>query len=110
MVTLTDVDSIVAAIMANKYMPPNTRTYLMVATNIPTVAGFAMIAWCKGTAPRLIGYCTLFVESLRRRMLICEAGITGASNATFVVGLSLVSGNVGGAHALYLKVVVLTGV
>ncbi|EJD50788.1 MFS general substrate transporter [Auricularia subglabra TFB-10046 SS5] len=70
---------IVVAIYANKYMPANTRTYLMVATTIPTVIGFALIAWTHGTAPRLIGY-----------------WITGASNATFVVGLSLVSGNVGG--------------
>lgn len=51
----------------------------MVATNIPTVAGFAMVAWGKNTATRLAGF-----------------WMTGASNATFVVGLSLVSGNVGG--------------
>jgi len=51
----------------------------MAATNVPTVAGFAMMAWCKGIAPRLIGY-----------------WLTGFSNATFVLGLSLVSGNTGG--------------
>lgn len=68
-----------AAIVANRYMPPNTRTILMVMTNIPTVVGFAMVAWCKSSGGRLAGY-----------------WLTGASNATFVVGLSLVSGNVGG--------------
>jgi len=51
----------------------------MVITNIPTIVGFAMVAWAKSKVARLIGY-----------------WITGASNATFVVGLSLVSGNVGG--------------
>ncbi|KAH7098978.1 MFS general substrate transporter [Auriculariales sp. MPI-PUGE-AT-0066] len=70
---------IVGAIIANKYMPPNNRTWLMVITTIPTVIGFALIAFTKGMGPRLFGY-----------------WITGASNATFVVGLSLVSGNVGG--------------
>lgn len=51
----------------------------MVATNIPTVVGFAMIAWGGSKGARLAGY-----------------WLTGASNATFVVGLSLVSGNVAG--------------
>ncbi|KAJ7636091.1 MFS general substrate transporter [Mycena polygramma] len=70
---------IVAALLINKRLPKGYRTYLMVATNIPTVVGFAMVAWAKPKAARLIGF-----------------WITGASNATFVVGLSLVSGNVGG--------------
>jgi hypothetical protein len=43
------------------------------------VLGFALVAFTKGAAPRLIGYY-----------------LTGASNAAFVLGLSLVSGNVGG--------------
>ncbi|KAF7370876.1 MFS general substrate transporter [Mycena sanguinolenta] len=70
---------IVGALIANSKIPKGNRTYLMVATNIPTVVGFAMVAWAKPKAARLIGF-----------------WITGASNATFVVGLSLVSGNVGG--------------
>ncbi|KAJ7743088.1 MFS general substrate transporter [Mycena metata] len=70
---------IVVALIVNKRLPPGNRTYLMVATNIPTVIGFALVAWAKGKGARLFGY-----------------WITGASNATFVVGLSLVSGNVGG--------------
>ncbi|TFK46759.1 MFS general substrate transporter [Heliocybe sulcata] len=70
---------ILAAMYATTRMPPNTRTILMVITNIPTVIGFAMVAWAKSKVARLVGY-----------------WITGASNATFVVGLSLVSGNVGG--------------
>ncbi|KAK0432253.1 MFS general substrate transporter [Armillaria borealis] len=70
---------ILIAIYINSRLPKGNRTWLMAATNVPTVVGFAMIAWCKGKAPRLIGY-----------------WMTGASNATFVLGLSLVSGNVGG--------------
>ncbi|KAJ7257958.1 MFS general substrate transporter [Mycena haematopus] len=70
---------IIGALIVNSKIPKGNRTYLMVATNIPTVVGFAMVAWAKPKAARLIGF-----------------WITGASNATFVVGLSLVSGNVGG--------------
>ncbi|KAJ7849435.1 MFS general substrate transporter [Mycena leptocephala] len=70
---------ILGALYVNSKAPKGYRTYLMVATTIPTVVGFAMVAWAKPKAARLIGY-----------------WITGASNATFVVGLSLVSGNVGG--------------
>ncbi|KAJ7281916.1 MFS general substrate transporter [Mycena rebaudengoi] len=70
---------IVGAIYINTKLPPGNRTWLMCATQVPTVVGFAMIAWTKPIASRLIGY-----------------WITGASNATFVIGLSLVSGNVGG--------------
>ncbi|KAH8920612.1 MFS general substrate transporter [Atractiella rhizophila] len=70
---------ILLAIYLNRVIPPGNRTYLMAATNVPTVVGFAMMRWCSGTAPRLIGY-----------------WMTGASNATFVLGLSIVSGNVGG--------------
>ncbi|KAK0193417.1 MFS general substrate transporter [Armillaria mellea] len=70
---------ILIAIYINSRLPKGNRTWLMAVTNVPTVVGFAMIAWCKGKAPRLIGY-----------------WMTGASNATFVLGLSLVSGNVGG--------------
>ncbi|KAJ7132142.1 MFS general substrate transporter [Mycena epipterygia] len=70
---------IVAALVVNSKLPKGNRTWLMVATNIPTVVGFALIAWAKPRAARLAGY-----------------WMTGASNATFVVGLSLVSGNVGG--------------
>ncbi|KAJ4470101.1 MFS general substrate transporter [Lentinula aciculospora] len=70
---------ILAAIFINAKLPPGYRTLLMAVTNVPTVVGFAMVAWCKGTAPRLAGF-----------------WLTGASNATFVLGLSLLSGNVGG--------------
>ncbi|KAF9020481.1 MFS general substrate transporter [Hymenopellis radicata] len=70
---------ILLAIYVNTKLPKGNRTYLMAATNLPTVAGFGMIAWAKPQAARLIGY-----------------WITGASNATFVLGLSIVSGNVGG--------------
>ncbi|KAJ7173761.1 MFS general substrate transporter [Mycena filopes] len=70
---------IVGALVINSKMPKGYRTYLMVATNIPTVIGFALVAWAKSKGARLFGF-----------------WITGASNATFVVGLSLVSGNVGG--------------
>ncbi|ORY34305.1 major facilitator superfamily domain-containing protein [Naematelia encephala] len=57
----------------------NIRTYLMAAVTTLTIVGFAMVAYAKGTAPRLIGYY-----------------LTGSSNAVFVLALSLVSGNVGG--------------
>ncbi|KAJ7600577.1 MFS general substrate transporter [Mycena floridula] len=70
---------ILLTIFVNSKMPKGYRTLLMVCTNIPTVVGFAMIAWGKRKAVRLIGY-----------------WMTGASNSTFVLGLSLVSGNVGG--------------
>ncbi|KAJ7113689.1 MFS general substrate transporter [Mycena crocata] len=70
---------IVGALIVNSKVPKGNRTYLMVATTLPTVVGFAMVAWAKPKAARLIGF-----------------WMTGASNATFVVGLSLVSGNVGG--------------
>ncbi|TFL04919.1 MFS general substrate transporter [Pterulicium gracile] len=70
---------IVAAIFINEWVGPGNRTWLMAIFTLPTVLGFALIAWTEGTGPRLFGY-----------------WITGASNAVFVVGLSLVSGNVGG--------------
>ncbi|KAJ3835329.1 MFS general substrate transporter [Lentinula raphanica] len=70
---------ILAVIFINSKLPPGYRTLLMAVTNVPTVVGFAMVAWCKGTAARLAGF-----------------WLTGASNATFVLGLSLLSGNVGG--------------
>ncbi|KAF5367437.1 hypothetical protein D9758_003800 [Tetrapyrgos nigripes] len=70
---------ILAAIYLNYKLPKGYRTYLMVVTNVPTVVGFAMVAWCKGQGARLAGF-----------------WLTGASNATFVLGLSLLSGNVGG--------------
>ncbi|KAJ7746848.1 MFS general substrate transporter [Mycena maculata] len=85
---LTDPFSIVAAVVANNKLPAGNRTYLMVATNIPTVVGFAMVAWAKPKAVRLIG----FLRS-------CWRGVNPEMNpspSTFVVGLSLVSGNVGG--------------
>ncbi|KAK1234924.1 hypothetical protein PQX77_001865 [Marasmius sp. AFHP31] len=73
------VGFILAATYINHKLPPGYRTYLMAFANVPTVVGFAMIAWCEGTAARLAGY-----------------WMTGASNCVFVLGLSLVSGNVGG--------------
>ncbi|WWD21473.1 hypothetical protein CI109_105959 [Kwoniella shandongensis] len=57
----------------------NVRTYLMAGVTVLTVIGFALMAFTKGIAPRLIGYY-----------------LTGSSNAVFVLALSLVSGNVGG--------------
>jgi len=70
---------VLVALYANTKMPKNTRTYLMVATNSSTVVGFAMIAWAKPRGAKLAGY-----------------WLTGASISTAVMGLSLVSGNVGG--------------
>jgi len=70
---------ILAAIFINSKLPSGYRTLLMAVTNVPTVVGFAMVAWCHGKGARLAGY-----------------WLTGASNATFVLGLSLLSGNVGG--------------
>ncbi|KAL1683548.1 major facilitator superfamily domain-containing protein [Schizophyllum commune] len=70
---------ILFAIFGNERLPEGSRTWMMVFTNVPTVIGFALIAFTKNKGLRLFGY-----------------WITGASNATFVVGLSLVSGNVGG--------------
>lgn len=61
---------IVAAIVANRYMPPNTRTILMVMTNIPTVVGFAMVAWCKSSGARLAGYCAYITSFLSRSLFI----------------------------------------
>ncbi|RSH89200.1 hypothetical protein EHS25_002312 [Saitozyma podzolica] len=58
----------------------NIRTYLMAGITCLTVLGFALMAFTKGTAPRLIGYY-----------------LTGSSNAVFVLGLSLITGNVGGS-------------
>ncbi|WVW78471.1 hypothetical protein I302_100425 [Kwoniella bestiolae CBS 10118] len=57
----------------------NIRTLLMAGVTCLTVLGFALMAFAKGIAPRLIGYY-----------------LTGSSNAVFVLALSLVSGNVGG--------------
>lgn len=57
----------------------NIRTILMASVTVLTVVGFAMMAFTKQTASRLIGYY-----------------LTGSSNAVFVLALSLVSGNVGG--------------
>jgi MFS family permease len=71
---------ILTAIFVNSKLPKGYRTLLMAVTNTPTVVGFAMVAWCKGKAARLAGY-----------------WLTGASNATFVLALSLLSGNVGGS-------------
>lgn len=74
-----NVYSIGLAIFINAHIPKGNRTYLMALTNVPTVVGFALMAWTESKGSRLFGY-----------------WITGASNATFVLGLSLLSGNVGG--------------
>ncbi|TRM57590.1 major facilitator superfamily domain-containing protein [Schizophyllum amplum] len=71
---------ILFAIFGNERLPEGSRTWMMVFTNIPTVLGFALIAFTENKGLRLLA----------------TVRITGASNATFVVGLSLVSGNVGG--------------
>ncbi|WWC59270.1 uncharacterized protein I303_101820 [Kwoniella dejecticola CBS 10117] len=71
---------ILAAIYVNhKTHHLNIRTLLMAGVTCLTVLGFALMAWTKAIAPRLIGYY-----------------LTGSSNAVFVLALSLVSGNVGG--------------
>jgi len=71
---------IFAAIAANHYTHHlNIRTYLMAGITCLTVLGFALMAFTSTTASRLIGYY-----------------LTGSSNAVFVLGLSLISGNVGG--------------
>lgn len=90
---------ILAAIFINSKLPSGYRTLLMALTNVPTVVGFAMVAWCKGTAPRLAGFCMRSSTSTicgPRSSSGFNLGMTGASNATFVLGLSLLSGNVGG--------------
>jgi hypothetical protein len=51
--------SILGALYVNSKAPKGYRTYLMVATTIPTVVGFAMVAWAKPKAARLIGYCAI---------------------------------------------------
>jgi hypothetical protein len=51
------LSSIVSALYINTKLPKGYRTYLMVATNIPTVFGFAMVAWAKPKAARLVGFC-----------------------------------------------------
>ncbi|KAJ7924133.1 major facilitator superfamily domain-containing protein [Mycena leptocephala] len=50
---------ILGALYVNSKAPKGYRTYLMVATTIPTVVGFAMVAWAKPKAARLIGYCAI---------------------------------------------------
>ncbi|WVF67579.1 hypothetical protein IAT40_002337 [Kwoniella sp. CBS 6097] len=57
----------------------NIRTYLMAGILLFTVAGFAMMAYGTNQGTKLLGYY-----------------FTGASNATFSLSLSLVTGNVGG--------------
>lgn len=57
----------------------NIRTYLMAFILLFTVAGFAMMAYGEQQGVKLVGYY-----------------FTGASNATFSLSLSLVTGNVGG--------------
>lgn len=59
---MVSIISIGLAIYVNYKLPPGYRTLLMAATNAPTVAGFAMMAWADGKAPRLIGYCTSFTH------------------------------------------------
>lgn len=51
--------SIFATIYANLKTPPNTRTILMVIVTLPTILGFALVAWLPSSAKvgRLIGYC-----------------------------------------------------
>ncbi len=48
---------ILLAIYVNTKLPKGNRTWLMAFTNVPTVIGFAMIAWCKSKGARLAGYC-----------------------------------------------------
>jgi hypothetical protein len=54
------VGFIIGALIVNSKVPKGNRTYLMVATTIPTVVGFAMVAWAKPKAARLIGFCASF--------------------------------------------------
>ncbi|KAF8913629.1 major facilitator superfamily domain-containing protein [Mucidula mucida] len=72
---------ILSAVWLNTKAPKNSRTLLMVLYLIPNIVGSCMMAWGPVTSKpvRLIGY-----------------WLTGSYNATFVLGLSLISGNVGG--------------
>ena len=52
------LSSIVAAIFINEWIGPGKRTWLMAIFTLPTVLGFALIAWVDTTGVRLFGYCT----------------------------------------------------
>ncbi|SJK97011.1 related to allantoate permease [Armillaria ostoyae] len=72
---------ILFSVWVNNKAPKNSRTLLMIVFLLPNIIGSCMMAWGPETSKptRLIGY-----------------WLTGSYNATFVLGLSLVSGNVGG--------------
>ncbi|KAK0448676.1 MFS general substrate transporter [Armillaria borealis] len=72
---------ILFSVWVNTKAPKNSRTLLMIVFLLPNIIGSCMMAWGPETSKptRLIGY-----------------WLTGSYNATFVLGLSLVSGNVGG--------------
>jgi LytS/YehU family sensor histidine kinase len=72
---------ILITVYVNRKLPKNFRTIVMCILVVPTILGFALVAWLPQhlKVGRLIGYY-----------------LTGASNAVFVLALSLVSGNVGG--------------
>jgi hypothetical protein len=53
--------SILAAVYGQEKMPPNNRTTMMVITTLPTVLGFALIAFVKNKGARLFGYCKLIL-------------------------------------------------
>jgi len=56
-------------------------------------SGFAMMAYGTNQGTKLVGYC----ETFKARVLtVLIVDFTGASNATFSLSLSLVTGNVGG--------------
>ena len=98
----------------------NVRTYLMAGITCITVLGFALVAFTKGVASRLIGYCgfcfcrlspcipllykfyapnlSILGRSNTRTLPTLTPDLTGSSNAAFVLGLSLISGNVGGTR------------
>lgn len=86
------------SVYANLKAPENSRTILMCIVTIPTILGFALVAWLPtdNKVGRLIGYCISFQLTYRLLDVIFLADLTGASNAVFVLALSLVSGNVGG--------------
>lgn len=90
------------SIYVNLKSPKNTRTILMCIVTVPTILGFALVAWLptNNKAGRLIGYCTSLHHydfSILIMTYPALVDLTGASNAVFVLALSLVSGNVGGA-------------
>lgn len=84
-----------AIFISHKTAHLGVRTYLMAAVTVLTVLGFALMAFCPGTAGPLIGYCECSLQHATLNAALMQV-LTGSSNAVFVLGLSLVTSNVGG--------------